>query len=190
MIKHITTRVALFLALTCLVASPTFASRRSARSERAAHKPPVTFTGTISWDDDGGKLKPDGDTFWIKSGAHDEKVRLHLADCPERAHNSKETDQPGGLEALAYAKAHWESKVVTATVRGDSYGRKVCDIADADGKSLAMDLVSSGNAWVDPRYPSKDLQAAEVKAQAAHKGLWKAEKPIAPWDWRKKVRGE
>ena len=66
----------------------------------------------------------------------------------------------------------------------------VRDVVDKDTqKSLGLDLVAHGLAQLDPRYhPPKEFVDAQAKAKGKHAGLWKEENPVAPWDWRKKVR--
>ena len=152
-------------------------------------KAPATFSGVISWPTEterGRKLVPDADTPRVKRchGTWCElvKVRIRFADAPE-------INQPYGREALAYAKEHWQGKVVICSVRGDSYGRPVVDIVDKDGNDLATDLVSHGYAMVDPRYPSKALSAAQDKASCDDLGIWSGdENPIEPWTWRRDTK--
>lgn len=134
----------------------------------------------------------DADSFRLKrEDGSVVKVRLHFADAPEVAHNKKESDQPGGREALDWVRQNWEGKTVTVTVRGHSYDRIVGDVVAKDtGANLGLDLVRVGLAVVDPRYrPPKEFREAEAAAKLNHLGIFKnTQTPVTPWDWRKKQR--
>lgn len=131
----------------------------------------------------------DADTLFVKRADGSEvKVRLHWADAPEIARRKREADQPGGREAIKFAADRWTGKAVTVTRRGESYGRMVADVS-AGKESLGLTLVGEGHAQLDPRYkPPKDWLAAEAAAKKEKRGLWAAEKPVAPWDWRARQR--
>lgn len=184
MTKHLTTAWVL-LALLAIGAHHADASRLATRQlQTTGITIPKTFDGTVDRIDD-------GDTYWIELKAGVEvKVRLHYADSPEVAHNSKEQDQPGGKDAAAFATKTLKGKTVHVVTHGESYGRPIADIT-IDGKSFAAQLISAGWAWVDPRFhPPKSLIDAQDDANKNKRGLWKDEKPVAPWDWRHKVRTE
>lgn len=130
----------------------------------------------------------DADTLFVERDGKETKVRLWLADAPEIAHNKKQTDQPGARDALEYAST-WIGEKVTVKPRGLSYGRQVAEVTKKDATSLGLDLVSRGHAQVDRRYrPPKPYLDAESQAHEKKRGLWKESKPIAPWEWRKKIR--
>ena len=132
----------------------------------------------------------DGDTYLVKKDATVYTIRLHWGDCPEIAHNSKESDQPFGREALSYATHNYVNKKVHVVPKSYSYLRLVADVTVIEnGVDVATDLVNHGYAMVDQRYhPSKEILAAEAKAKAEGKGLWNQKNPTTPWDWRNEQR--
>lgn len=148
--------------------------------------PPAPFSASVV-------RVADADTLVCERSDHVlVKVRLHAVDAPEVKHRPREQDQPGGPEALAYVKKHWQGKEVTITPKGaPSYGRIVGDIVDTKTQaSLGIELVQKGHAQVDTRYSkSKLLLAAESQAKKEKLGIWSsATAPVPPWDWRKEQR--
>lgn len=151
-----------------------------------AAAPPKEHKGVIT-------AVSDGDTFTVKCchGTYCEliKVRLRSADCPEVKHYRNEVDQPGGREALDYVVKNYLGKEVIISIRGDSYGRKVCDVR-AGETDLASDLITHGHAMVDPRYPSNNLKVLEKAAAEKGVGVWADPQAVPPWTWRKESKGK
>ena len=55
-----------------------------------------------------------------------------------------------------------------------------------DGKSINLWMVESGWAWHFRNHSkSKTLAKAEQQAREQKLGLWQADNPVAPWQWRK-----
>lgn len=137
---------------------------------------------------------PDGDTYRLKcEDGRVIRVREWVADAPEVAHSKKQTDQPGAREALEYATKNWQAREVTVTVKGKSYDRIVGETTrPAMARTLGLDLVAAGFAWVYPQSrprPPKEYAVAENKAKEKRLGIWNAkDKPLPPWEWRKKQR--
>ena len=135
----------------------------------------------------------DGDTVTVERADKSRvKVRLRYVDCPEVARNRRQSDQPGGKEAKAYAsKLLLGEGVVNVSIcpHGMSYGRIVGDITVGE-RDVALLLVEAGHAQLDPRYkPPKTLREAEAAAKLADVGLWAGEgDPIPPWEWRKQQK--
>jgi len=128
----------------------------------------------------------DGDTIILEpiEGGDRAKVRLHGIDCPE-------SNQPYGQAAKTFvSQAVLFKKVdVQATPQGkDRYGRIIA-VVEIPGVGVLQELLlEAGLAWVYPQY-CKDCgawEAMETEARSQKKGLWVAEKPIGPWEWRKK----
>lgn len=123
----------------------------------------------------------DGDTVSVldASGAQ-HRVRLFGIDSPER-------DQPHGAEAgKALAARIKDRRVGVVVVEKDDYGRTVGTLYLGDANVNAVQ-VEEGNAWWY-RYHApheRHLEAAEQRARAARRGLWRDERPIPPWDWRR-----
>jgi len=136
----------------------------------------------------------DGDTLTVDRGGKPIKVRLRFIDAPELAHSRRQTDQPYGTEAMRYVET-WKGRTVTVTPQGrDRYGRLVAEVRKCEAGrcvDLGASLARNGLAWVDERYkPPKTLLTQQALAQKEKRGLWKDDAPVAPWDWRKKVRDE
>lgn len=128
---------------------------------------------------------PDGDTIHVKQDDDEViKIRLHAIDCPEIA-------QPHGDVARGITQTATTDKVITAIVHDvDSYGRFVCEVF-IDGESLNRKLAAGGHAWWYSNYAKSDydIERLQGKAKAESKGLWASANPIAPWDWRRGIRG-
>jgi endonuclease YncB( thermonuclease family) len=152
--------------------------------------PPPDFRGTVT-------MVSDADTYVVtRRDGSPVKVRLHWPDAPEVAHNSKQVNQPGGLEAKLFAMDLLLRNEVDVHPVGESYGRIVADVALHIGASGTQDvacvLTGRGHAQLDPRFkPSARLVELEKNARKSNAGLWAAPgEPIPPWDWRKMTREE
>jgi micrococcal nuclease len=121
----------------------------------------------------------DGDTFHVRYGGHDERVRLIGVDTPE-------VPWYGGLgecygeEAGRYSR----SRLVGRTIRlefdvdqRDRYQRLLAYVFVGD-ELFNLTLVQLGYATADPVPPdtarARDFAAAEGEARAARRGLWSA----------------
>jgi micrococcal nuclease len=123
----------------------------------------------------------DGDTFSVLNGTQIEKIRLKGVDCPE-------LDQPYGLAATRYTSRKVLGKNVMVEVVKDHYERKVARVS-VKGKDLGDALVGVGLAWQARKYDRRpDLAALQQQARGAHRGLWKADHPEAPWTHRHRQR--
>ena len=134
----------------------------------------------------------DGDTLTVEiktasCGRVIRKIRLgDGVDAPEYS-------QPFGTQARLRAQALTQGREVTAELTGGhTHNRLVGRIWLPDGRRLGAVLVEEGLAWVDPRYAHRsegqDMLRRQERAREDKKGLWGAESPIAPWDWRKGKR--
>lgn len=124
----------------------------------------------------------DGDTFHMLIDGEKVKVRMAGIDAPE-------TSQPYGLEAKEHLMSMIKENEVSIIVdETDRYGRLVAYVY-LDGKDINREMILSGYAWWYEKYaPNKvDYQAAQVEAKAKRKGLWAQPKPIAPWNWRRRL---
>jgi len=109
------------------------------------------------------------------------RVRLAEIDCPEMA-------QPFGPQAKDFVERLVLHQVVTLHIAGqDRYGRIIADVRFGSGHSLNEALVLLGFAWWYEKYSdNEDLGRLQTEAQRAARGLWTADNPVAPWDWRRK----
>lgn len=112
------------------------------------------------------------------------KIRLRGIDAPE-------FDQPHGR----LARNTLESKLAGRHVRvegaaRDQHGRLLGTLF-LENRDVNRELVAEGHAWVfDGFVPDPDLIAAEEAARAARLGLWAADRPVSPSQWRQDhVRG-
>ena len=120
----------------------------------------------------------DGDTCTLADGT---RLRLHAIDAPELG-------QPYGSEARARINLLVAGHHVDVRPTGDrSYRRMVADLVLSDGRDVAAVMVTSGYAWVEPRWNGDPSQPArQLGAQLARRGLWAADYPVPPWAWRHK----
>ncbi len=128
----------------------------------------------------------DGDTISVMQDGKAVKIRLYGIDSPEKG-------QPFGTRAkelaghLAFGK-----EVKVEVVDTDHYGRMVARVFLPDGRQLNQVMVQEGLAWWYKQYARKDsiLAELEAKARKAKVGIWSHQDPIAPWEWRKRLRDE
>ena len=123
----------------------------------------------------------DGDTLDV-AGA---RVRLHGIDAPESAQRCRASGRswPCGREAMRALASRIGDQGISCEERDrDGYGRVVA-VCAAAGLDLNEWMVSQGWAFAYRRY-SRDYVAAESRARAARRGIWRGE-AVAPWEWRR-----
>ena len=138
----------------------------------------------------------DGDTIHVVTGGNEKyKVRLDRIDAPE-------SDQPYGKESAAYLSNLINGRTVRVEwVKKDQYGRilgivyldSIKQSNTSNNQTIRQDvnltMVATGNAW---HYSYFDETPAYATAEAAAKskkvGLWAAENPINPYEWRRNKR--
>ena len=126
----------------------------------------------------------DGDTFVAQlNEGRTITVRLWGVDTPERG-------QPWGAEATKALAALATNPVSLECPRKDRDGRWTCRVWNNKGADINLTLVAQGNAWWEKRYAPKaiELRDAELDARELRVGLWQAENPISPWEWRRGKR--
>ena len=124
----------------------------------------------------------DGDTLTVESVAQGVvKVRLDGIDTPE-------LKQPHGIAARdALRKLVLAVEVTIVPLDKDRYGRTV-GVVYLDRMDVNAWLVRQGHAWAYLEYKPRPLLVdLEFVARMQDRGLW-AERPQAPWDWRKAKR--
>lgn len=126
----------------------------------------------------------DGDTLsLLDAGNNQHRLRLYGIDAPERE------QEHGEQAARALAERVSGQRLDVIIVDTDNYGRQVATVY-LNGENLNQWLVAQGHAWWY-RYHARhehDLKAAEQSARSAALGLWRAESPEPPWDWRQRQR--
>ena len=125
----------------------------------------------------------DGDTIHVVTDGNVKfKVRLDRIDAPEK-------DQPYGKESTAYLTSLIRGKTVRVEwVKKDQYGR-VLGIVYLDKADINLTMVETGNAWHYSYFDKTPAySAAEFAAKSKKLGLWAAEDPINPYEWRRNKR--
>lgn len=126
----------------------------------------------------------DGDTLTVADAAKKpHRVRLLGIDAPE-AKQAFYVRSARSLAQFCYrkpAKVEWQEKE-----HGLLLGRVACD-----GKDANAEQVRRGMAWMSPRQtgPGSALYELEAYARLRKVGLWAAEKPVPPWEWRSTGHG-
>ena len=138
----------------------------------------------------------DGDTIHVVTGGNEKyKVRLDRIDAPE-------SDQPYGKESAAYlsklingrtVRVEWVKKDQNGRILGIVYLDSIKQSNTSNNQTIRQDvnltMVATGNAW-HYSYFDKTLAYATAEAAAKSKklGLWAAENPINPYEWRRNKR--
>ena len=125
----------------------------------------------------------DGDTIHVVTDGNVKfKVRLDRIDAPEK-------DQPYGKESTAYLTSLIHGKTIRVEwVKKDQYGR-VLGIVFLDKTDVNLKMVETGNAWHYSYFDKTPAYAAaESSAKEKKLGLWAADNPINPYEWRKNKR--
>lgn len=132
----------------------------------------------------------DGDTINLQVNGQRERIRLANIDAPESGGRVDRPGQPYAKESKQALAAMVADKTMSLhCYEQDHYGRHVCDILLANGKTANQELVVNGWAWAytgsNGRYlRDKSLIEVQAKAKKAGLGLWQDKNPIAPWAWR------
>lgn len=124
----------------------------------------------------------DGDTLWVRpeDGGRPRKLRLHGIDAPElcQAHGPAARD---ALRRQALGQA-----VQVQTLRVDDYGRPLARLY-LQGQDAAARLVREGHAWsYRYRHNPGPYAREEREARAARRGLFAADRPERPYDFRRR----
>lgn len=126
----------------------------------------------------------DGDT--VEMLYHELTLTMRLAhiDAPESWGN-----QAYGEAAKALLKKMCEGKTVFVRTTGefDRYGRLIGEIITREGVNLNKAMVRLGYAWHYKKYSeNKAYQRLQKQAENENNGLWAAEHPVAPWEFRRR----
>lgn len=131
----------------------------------------------------------DGDTLVVRA-RDGKKLRIRLA-----AIDAPEASQTGGQAARRFLEGSLQSRsLLVRSSKTDRYKRLVGKVL-ADGRDVNLAMLRAGMAWYYRRFASEqsvtDRQAydrAERGAQAARRGLWAADNPLPPWQYRQQQR--
>ncbi|QNN58663.1 thermonuclease family protein [Diaphorobacter ruginosibacter] len=109
------------------------------------------------------------------------RIRVAHIDAPEL----HQTYGPESKARLARLCLHRRAQITPAAL--DMYGRMVASL-QCDGTDASADQLRSGLAWLSTRdaHARQALQPLQSMAQRTHAGLWVQQRPMAPWDYRKR----
>lgn len=130
---------------------------------------------------------PDGDSLKVERQGKLYKVRLYGIDSPEY-------QQADWRAARDFLRERVSGRTVELTVMDrDPYGRVVA-LVEREGQLLNRELVRHGLAWIYPRYCKEkklcqELEALHVAAREQRLGLWRADRPVPPWKWKRLNHG-
>jgi micrococcal nuclease len=127
----------------------------------------------------------DGDTIKVSRNHRTVTIRLNGIDAPEKT-------QAYGHKSGEFVILQAFGKDVTVQTYGlDKYGRTIGDVYLPNGTLLNNELVKAGLAWWYCKYSAdQSLAQLEIEAREARRGLWQDPKPVPPWVFRKRQRGQ
>ena len=122
----------------------------------------------------------DGDTFTLLQNNQQIRIRIDAIDAPEKG-------MPYSKSSKKYLSALCFGKIVKVnSVKVDRYGRTVARITLPNGKDVSTEMIRAGLAWHYKAYSTdKILSNLEIQARKNKVGLWKDNRPMAPWEVRK-----
>lgn len=136
----------------------------------------------------------DGDTVIVAKGWHQLTIRLDSIDCPEDGQDWGDTAGYGLIKLIGGRNVHIEEHGL------DYHGRTLATIYvfHADRQewiNVNERMVMLGHAWVMrkfydhlPQDRQNKLNRLESWSRSKRVGLWRSEKPVPPWQWRKENR--
>ena len=93
-----------------------------------------------------------------------------------------------------YSTSCWETddkEVTLQTFGKDKYWPNIGNVLLPDGMNLNQELVKQGWCWWYCKYSvDQTLAQLEIEAREAKRGLWQDLKPVPPWVFRKRQRGQ
>lgn len=134
----------------------------------------------------------DGDTVALTQGWHEITVRLDSIDCPE------DGQEWGDIAKYGLIKLIGKQNVRLEQYGTDIHGRTIATLyvwhhQKAEWINVNERMVMLGHAWVMRRHydhlpenRQDKLNSLERWAKSKKIGLWKAENPMPPWEWRQK----
>lgn len=125
----------------------------------------------------------DGDTVSVLDATNTQhRIRLSQIDAPE----TKQAFSKVSKEALADFIANKEVRVKVDGI--DRYKRVLGEIF-IDDQNINLYMVSNGFAWAYTNYVTDERYfEAQAQTKKEQRGLWVDNRPVAPWDFRRKQR--
>ncbi|MDB4614203.1 thermonuclease family protein [bacterium] len=121
----------------------------------------------------------DGDTFFgMNRSRATETVLFRGVDAPEMA-------QQFGADAREALAKRIEGRTLRLELaENDEFGRTTAEVFDGD-ESLNVWLIRQGLGWHNWKFdPDEAKAAAEKLAKSERIGLWAADDPMPPWEWK------
>ena len=129
----------------------------------------------------------DGDTATLLDDKKNCKYRIRFfgIDAPES------TQDYGRSSRNALQDKILGQEVAINVLAVDNYGRAVGKVM-LGSRYINLEMVSDGHAWYYPDYAKNEyeLAAAEKDARLHKKGLWQANAPQPPWNYRRQNRNK
>ena len=122
---------------------------------------------------------PDGDTLTIRVGGENLRVGLDGVDAPE-------IGQAYGKSARRSLAQLCRGKDASVVERGKDEDGRILGSVRCGEVDVNAEQVRRGMAWVHLRYLplGSPLYEFEANARLRRVGLWRAAKPVPPWEWR------
>lgn len=121
----------------------------------------------------------DGDTLVASCDHHQIVVKIAEIDAPEKLQDFGLRSKQSLIELCRYKNAEITKKTI------DRFGRTIAYV-NCEGIDAGSEQLNRGLAWVFDKYVTDaGLYEYQNRAKSAHKGLWKQDDPIPPWEWRK-----
>ncbi len=132
----------------------------------------------------------------VAKGRRQVKIRLDSIDCPEDGQHW------GDVAAYGLIKLIGGRRVAVEEHGVDPHGRTLSTLYVRQANSeewlnVNERMVDLGHAWVMrsfydhlPKDRQAKLNQLEARAKSKRIGLWGAENPIPPWQWRKQENGQ
>jgi len=126
----------------------------------------------------------EGDIIQIEKDGAPIKIRIQGIDCPE-------IGQEYGPDARVYTMNRLLGHELEIEEQGkDLYDRTIA-IIKIDGQDFSREIISVGLAWYyEKNAASQGLPDTEVKAKQNRLGLWSADNPVPPWEFRTGIKIE
>lgn len=132
----------------------------------------------------------DGDTIIVGKGWDEIKIRLDSIDCPEDGQYWGDIARYGLIKLIGGKNVYLEKHGI------DTHGRTLATVYvwhsdKSEWMNVNERMVTLGHAWVMrmfydhlPKDRQGKLNRLENWAKSKKIGLWSADNPIPPWEWR------
>lgn len=118
-------------------------------------------------------------------------IRLYGIDGPEIRHGEK-PGQPFGEESKAALEAMILGKKVRINIMDTDHYKRMVGMVYLGTLNVNEEMVKQGWAWAYGEYYVEpflsDFIRAERRAKENRRGLWQQDKPVPPWEYRRRNR--